>query len=589
MDSQILLHRDHVPGNRVYIQHLLRRTLVRSVILFSLSLSATNLAHAQLGVKKESFTHDDTLRGSLNPNRDWWDVQRYDITVQPDYEKKTIKGKVTIHCNAIKQGNTMQVDLQSPMIIDSITGTSLKKKGKTVHYSFQKESINATLVSLTETKHTGDLFSLTIYYHGQPREAIRPPWDGGWIWKKDEKGRPWMSVACQGLGASVWYPCKDYQGDEPDNGASLTIIVPDTLTAIGNGRLQSKHNTQSKDLVTYTWEVKDPINNYNIIPYIGKYVNFTDTLQGEKGTLDLSYWVLDYNLSKAKEQFKQAKLMLRAFEYWFGPYPFYEDGYKLVESPHLGMEHQSAVAYGNKYENGYLGRDLSGSGWGLKWDFIIVHESGHEWFANNITTKDIADMWVHEGFTNYSETLFTEYYYGIEAGNDYCYGTRKNIQNDKPIIGPYGVNKEGSSDMYYKGGNMLHTIRHSIHNDSLFRQILRGLNTTFYHQTVTTQQIENYISQKSGFDYSNVFDQYLRTTQIPVLEFHIDSLHQSVQFKWSNCVKGFNLPLYLGNNNNNLLIHPSEALQTISVTNAAMQLFKKEMIDRMYYVQVREY
>ena len=296
--------------------------------------------------------------------------------------------------------------------------------------------------------------------------------------KKMQQDRPWMSVACQGLGASVWYPCKDHQSDEPDNGASLSIIVPDTLVAVGNGRLKNKISNNN-GTTTYTWEVKDPINNYNIIPYIGKYVNWSDTLQGEKGTLDLSYWVLDYNLEKAKKQFEQVKPMLRCFEYWFGPYPFYEDGYKLVESPHLGMEHQSAVAYGNGYQNGYRGMDLSGSGWGIKWDFIIVHESAHEWFANNITTKDIADMWVHESFANYSETLYTEWLFGKEAGNEYNYGIRRRIENDRPIIGPYGVNKEGSGDMYYKGGNMLQTIRHAINDDEKFRNILRGLNQNF--------------------------------------------------------------------------------------------------------------
>ncbi|HET9433941.1 MAG TPA: M1 family metallopeptidase, partial [Chitinophagaceae bacterium] len=373
----------------------------------------------------------------------------------------------------------------------------------------------------------------------KPREAIRPPWDGGWIFKNDAKGRSWMSVACQGLGASVWYPCKDYQGDEPDSGANLTIQIPDSLVAVANGLL--KKRVSSEKISSWTWEVKNPINNYNIIPYIGNYVNWKETYNGEKGNLDCSYWVIDYNLEKAKEQFKQASMTLKAFEHWFGPYPFYEDGFKLVESPHLGMEHQSAVAYGNGFKNGYRGRDLSESGWGLKWDFIIVHEVGHEWFGNNITTKDIADMWVHEGFTNYSETLFTEYYYGKEAGSDYCIGTRKLIQNEKPIIGPYGVNQEGSGDMYYKGGNMLHTIRQVINDDEKFRSLLRGLNSTFYHKVVTTQEIESYMSKQSGKDLSKIFDQYLRTTMIPVLEYKMSGDNMSC--RWANCVKGFNMPV----------------------------------------------
>ncbi|HSC40371.1 MAG TPA: M1 family aminopeptidase, partial [Chitinophagaceae bacterium] len=331
---------------------------------------------------------------------------------------------------------------------------------------------------------------------------------------------------------------------------------------------------------TWTWYVVNAINNYDIIPYIGKYANWQETFTGEKGKLSCSYWVLDYNLDKAKEQFKQAPLMLKCFEYWFGPYPFYEDGYKLVEAPHLGMEHQSATAYGNKYHNGYLGRDLSGSGWGLKWDFIIVHESGHEWFGNNITSKDLADMWVHEGFTNYSETLFTECQYGKKAGEDYVIGSRKQIRNDIPIIAPYGVNQEGSGDMYSKSGNMLHTMRQVINDDDKFRQILRGLNTTFYHKTVTTQEIEGYINIESGIDFSKVFDQYLRTTDIPVLEYKTSD--KSISFRWTNCVKGFNLPLKI-NAGEEKWIRPTEAWQTVNAANPA-----GFAVDRNFYVNVKK-
>jgi len=553
---------------------------------------ATN-AMAQLGAAKNQFTHADTLRGSLNENRDWWDVLRYDITVKPDIENKTIEGKCIITCKAIKQGKTLQIDLQSPLIIDSVinAGTIFSNKGGSIKihevYSFKQiQADNIALIELKETKYKGQKFSFLIYYHGKPKEAIRPPWDGGWIWKKDEKGRPFVSVAVQGLGASAWYPCKDHQSDEPDNGASLTVIIPDTLVAVGNGRLSSKSPIPNSKLLSYTWQIKNPINNYLIIPYIGKYVNFTDTLMGEKGKLDLSYWVLDYNLDKAKEQFKQAKLMLHAFEYWFGPYPFYEDSYKLVEAPHLGMEHQSATAYGNKFANGYLGRDLSGTGWGLKWDFIIVHESGHEWFANNITSKDLADMWIHEGFTNYSETLFTEYYYGKEAGTDYNVGTRRNIRNDIPIIGPYGVNKEGSGDMYYKSGNMLHSIRHAMNDDEKFRQILRGLNKTFYHQTVTTQEIEQYISKHAGYDFSKVFDQYLRTTQIPTLEFYKDSIASSVTFRYTTCAEGFNLPIVINASNKKLL--PATEWQTISLKKEEFDWFNPKNIVRNYYIKTNQ-
>jgi aminopeptidase N len=324
------------------------------------------------------------------------------------------------------------------------------------------------------------------------------------------------------------------------------------------------NKSSNNGITSYRWEVKNPINNYNLIPYIGKYVNFSDTAMGEKGKLDLNYWVLDYNLEKAKEQFKQVKPMLRAFEYWFGAYPFYEDGYKLVEAPHLGMEHQSAVAYGNQYKNGYLGRDLSGTGQGLKWDYIIVHESGHEWFGNNITTKDIADMWVHEGFTDYSETLFTEYHYGKAAADQYLQGLRKNIDNEETIIGHYGVNQEGSGDMYYKGANLIHTIRQIINNDKKFRDILRGLNKDFYHRTVTSKEVEEYISKKAGKDFSKVFDQYLRQITPPVLDLKVDG--DKIKYKWVNVVPGFNMPVRL---TNGLWITPTEKEQKVKVKDAS--------------------
>ena len=530
------------------------------------------------------FTHQDTLRGSNGPGRNWWDVMTYKIEVIPDYDAKSITASNEITFKVSKQpaNGTMQIDLQQPLTIDNILldGKPVSKydrEGNVYWINFEKKKF-----SIGTSGGMEQVYKLLINYHGNPTIAKRPPWDGGWIFTKDAKGRPWMSVACQGLGASVWYPCKDYQGDEPDFGASVTMKVSDTLVAVSNGKLFS--DKADKNIRQEVWGITNPINNYNIIPYIGKYVNWTETYEGEKGKLNCSYWVLDYNLEKAKEQFKQVPMMLKAFEYWFGPYPFYEDGYKLVEAPHLGMEHQSAVAYGNGFKNGYRGRDLSGSaaGWGLKWDFIIVHESGHEWFANNITTIDIADMWVHEGFTNYSETLFTEYYYGKEAGSDYCIGTRKLTQNDKPIIGPYGVNKEGSSDMYYKGGNMLHTIRQVINDDEKFRAILRGLNSKFYHSVVTTKQIESYMSEQSGKDLSKIFDQYLRTTKIPELEYKFTG--DNMYYRWNNCVERFNMPVKLNGTSDDWLKATTE-WKTTAVTADILKDGLK--IDRNFYINLK--
>lgn len=496
-------------------------------------------------------SRQDSLRGSLNAARSWWNVTHYAISVDPDFDTKTIKGSVNITIEVLQQHPTLQLDLQEPMQIDRIesNGTQLAYKREGNHFH----------VTMPASFTKGSKQTLIVSFSGKPTEAARPPWDGGWIWRKDKLGNPWMSVACQGLGASVWFPCKDHQSDEPENGASLQIVAPKNLTAVGNGRLTAT-TTREDGRTVYTWEVKNPINNYNIIPYIGKYVQFSETFDGEKGKLDCSYWVLEQDLDAAKKQFKQVAPMLKCFENWFGPYPFYEDGYKLVQAPHLGMEHQSAVAYGNQFKNGYLGKDLSGSGWGLKWDFIIIHESGHEWFGNNITTADIADMWVHEGFTNYSETLFTQCEYGKAAGDAYLQGSRRGIANDIPIIGTYGVNREGSGDMYPKAASMIHTIRQLIDNDDTFRQLLRNMNKDFYHQIVTSAEIEAYISKFVGKDLRYLFDQYLRTIQVPKLEYKIEN--KQWQYRWTNCVPTFALPIKVDTGNGLQWIYPTTTWKT---------------------------
>lgn len=524
-------------------------TMKKLVLLLGLISITTN---AQVLTHKEEFTLQDSLRGTNNEFRNWWDVKKYKVSIEPDYQSKSIKGKTTITFDktAPQQSDLLQIDLQDPMMISAV-----KLNGKKIS-DFKRDG-NVYFINVGKNiKNTSN--QLELEYNGNPRVAVKAPWDGGWIFTKDEKGRDWMSVAVQGLGASAWFPNKDYLGDEPDNGMELEIIAPKDLVGVGNGRLVSKKEKNGK--TTSTWKVVNPINNYNIIPYIGHYVNFKDTFEGEKGKLDLDYYVLDYNTDKAKSQFEQAKLMLKSFEHWFGPYPFYEDSFKIVEAPHLGMEHQSGIAYGNKFENGYLGRDLSSSGWGLKWDFIIVHEAGHEWFGNNITEKDVADMWIHEAFTAYSETLFTETYHGKDAASEYVRGTRKAIQNDIPIIGVYGVNQEGSGDMYYKGANMIHTLRTWMNNDEKFRQMLRGLNKEFYHQTVTTEQIENYIAKFSELNLNAFFNQYLRTVKVPTLELKQNG--NKVEYRYTNVVDGFAMPLRL--KDSDVTINPTTNWQTIN-------------------------
>lgn len=534
-------------------------------VVLSLSVDAQILNH------KKEFSKQDSLRGTHNEFRNWWNVLHYDIQVEPLFEKRFIQGKNTLQFEITKENHPkiMQIDLQVPMNLGKV-----KLDGNEIK-TIKREG-NVYFLSIDQTFSLKSKHSLELEFYGNPRVAVRPPWDGGWIFQRDAKGRPWMSVACQGLGASVWFPNKDYQGDEPDNGAKLAVIVPEDLIAIGNGKLVDMN--QIGDKLEFVWEVKNPINNYNIIPYIGHYTEIKDSYKGEKGDLSLNYWVLDYNREKAEKQFTQTKPMLKSFEKWFGPYAFYGDGYKLVEAPHLGMEHQSAIAYGNHFENGYLGRDLSSSGWGLKWDFILVHESGHEWFGNNITTQDVADMWVHESFTAYSETLHTQELFGIEAGNDYVIGTRMNILNDIPMIGIYGVNQEGSGDIYYKGANMIHTFRHLLEDDDLFLRILRGLNEKFYHQTVTTKQIEDYMSQMSKIDLTEFFNQYLRTTLVPTLEYKIKG--DEITYRWTNIVEKFDMPVKVANSDQWLF--PNADWKTEKLKSGTEKGFK---IDRNFYVK----
>ncbi len=539
----------------------------KTILLLSVLLS-TLTAGAQIGHgSKKTFTLDDTLRGTITPERAWWDLLHYDLSVEVDVANKYFKGSNVIRFKTLETHPVMQVDLQEPLELTAAYQGETK-------LTFTKRGANAYFIRLASPPAPGSEAEVTVHYEGNPRVARRAPWDGGVSWAKDKLGRAFVSTSCQGLGASVWWPCKDHMYDEPDNGMRITMTVPDSLMNVSNGMLASKC-TYADGKVTTVWEVKNPINNYGVNLNAGHYAHYRETFQGEKGPLQVDYWPLDYNLEAAREHFQDVPRMLEAFEHWFGPYPFYEDGFKLVEVPYLGMEHQSSVTYGNQYKKGYLGRDLSGTGWGLKWDFIIIHESGHEWFANNITYKDIADMWVHEGFTSYSESLFVDYHYGKKAGEDYVIGCRKSIKNDIPIIGVYNVNHEGSGDMYSKGANMLHTIRHIIGDDEKFRGILRGLNADFYHQTVTSADVERYISEKAGTDLSKVFDQYLRDVRIPKLATKVQG--GKVSYRWENVIVGFDMPVKVAVDGKEQMLYPTTAWKTVKG--------KTLVADRNFYIE----
>ncbi|HEU0053903.1 MAG TPA: M1 family metallopeptidase [Longimicrobium sp.] len=544
----------------------MRRTALLACLLAVLPLAS---AAAQ---DEPPLTRADTLRGSITPERAWWDVAFYDLHVRINPADSSISGHNGITYRVTGPAREMQIDLQTPLVVDSML-----QDGRRLTY---RRDGNAFFVTLpTAAQRQGSLKTVTVHYHGRPRVAEHAPWDGGFVWTRDSLGNAWVATAVQGLGASAWWPNKDHQSDEPDS-QRVAITVPDPMVDVSNGRLRGTRKN-GDGTTTFEWFVASPINNYDVAVNAGTYAHFSEDYQGESGKLTMDFWPLAYHEQVARRQFQQARSMMQCFERWFGPYPWYEDGFKLVETPHLGMEHQSAVAYGNHYRQGYLGRDLSNTGLGLQWDFIIVHESGHEWFGNNITTKDLADMWVHEGFTNYSEGLYTECQQGKEAGARYIIGSRTNIANDKPIVGPFGVNREGSGDMYYKSGSMLHMIRQLIDDDEKWRGILRGLNRDFRRQTVTGQQVREYVNRQSGMNFDKVFQQYLETTKIPVLEYRVEG--GTLSYRWTNVVPGFDMPVKVTlNGSGYTLVRPTEQWRTAPIALPAGTAFR---VDPNFYVE----
>jgi aminopeptidase N len=536
------------------------------ILIFFLKPDSSAILAQGLLQNKTLFTKQDTLRGSITKERAWWDLNYYHLDIKVDPEKKYISGQNTIQYTVLKSHPVIQIDLQAPLIITKVTQDDV---------ILPIESIgSAHFISLEKTQKVGDVNYLKVYYEGHPQEAKNAPWDGGVSWKKDPNGNHFIATSCQGIGASIWWPNKDHMYDEVDS-MHISVNIPKNLTNISNGRLLDLEQHHD-DTVTSHWFVSNPINNYGVNINIGDYAHFSEVFNGEKGALDLDYYVLKDNLKKAKLHFKDAPKMMSAFEFWLGPYPFYEDGFKLVEVPYLGMEHQSSITYGNQYLKGYLGNDLSKTGWGLKFDFIIIHEAGHEWFANNITYRDIADMWIHEGFTAYIESLYLEYHFGKKAGNEYAVGKGQVIRNDKPIIGHYNVNNEGSSDMYNKGAFMLHTLRQLIGNDEKWRNILRGLNTTFYHQTVTTKEIEEYLSKTSQINLTAFFNQYLRDVRIPTIEYKLHN--DNVTYRYTNIVNNFDMPVKLKLKEGYQWIYPKAEWQDLDLKETSFTIDENFLI-----------
>ena len=514
---------------------------MKKIILTIFIICAFKHANAQ------NFTRKDSLKGGLPIERKCYNVLHYGLDITVDIEKKAVVGFNEIEFKVITKTQKIQLDLYPNMIVDSIVYNTAK-------LNYNRE-FGAVFVSFPTALEANSVQNIKFYYSGNPLIAKRAPWDGGFIFKTDAAGKPWVGVACQGDGASIWYPCKDSQSDEPDFGASIKVAVPNGLMNVSNGRFISSEDLKN-GFTSWHWEVKNPINSYDITLNIADYVHFGENYKG----LDLDYYVLRENLEKAKIQFEEVKPMMDCFQSKFGTYPFANDGYKLVETNYLGMEHQSAVAYGNKYLKGYLGIDLSATGIGLNFDFIIIHESGHEWFGNSITAKDIADMWIHEGFTCYTESVFLECQSGYEKAQIYINGLKKNIQNDNPIIGPFGVNKEGSGDMYYKGALLLNTLRSVINNDQKWWQLLLDYSIKFKHKIIETNDVVTFFNQQTKLHLTPIFNQYLRYKALPVLE--IKTIKNKIAYRWSTNEPRFEMPVDVQHNQKQTRIYPTNKWKT---------------------------
>lgn len=521
---------------------------MKNIFLLFFFISCFAVSHAQLLQDKKPPTRADSLRGGLSAERTNFDILKYNLAVEVNPEEKYISGKNEITFEVLKNAEKIQLDLFENMQIDSILF-----QGKKLKYN---REFNAVFIDFPHVLKSGEIQKLDFYYSGNPKIAENPPWDGGFIFTKDRNGKDWISVAVQGIGASLWYPNKDHQSDKPEE-AEIHVTIPKGLKNISNGRLIKKEELPDGK-TTWSWKVSYPINSYNLVLNIGDYAHFSDKHEG----IDLEYYVLPQNLEKAKKQFEQVKEMLSCFNEKFGEYPFKRDNYKLIETPFLGMEHQSAVAYGNNFRNGYLSKDISNSGVGLKFDFIIIHESAHEWFGNSITAEDIADMWIHEAFTSYAEAVFVECKWNKQEALKYLNGLRKTrIANKNPIIGQYNVHQEGSEDMYYKGANMLHTIRTVINNDKKWWKILKDFNEEFKYKTTNSEEVIAFFDHQTDVNLKPIFEQYLKFTKIPELQFKKDK--GEIFYRWEADVVNFEMPINIGINRKTKRIYPTKYWQVL--------------------------
>lgn len=496
------------------------------VLIYGCLLSCTLFA--------QQISLQDKLLGYLSPARTCFDVKHYDLRLQINPETQSIKGSNLITYQVQEKTKVIQIDLAPSLHI-----LQIRQGGKTLKFSRKERAI---FIKLNFVQKKNSVHSIEIQYEGKPIVGKTPPWDGGFVWKKDASGKPWVGVACQGIGASIWYPCKDHWSDKPDS-VRLQYDVPKGLMAVGNGNLV--HKEDIGEWSRYVWKTSYPINNYNVTLNIGNYQHLSDEYISSDGQkLALDYYVLPENAEKAKKHFEQeVKKMLTCYEKLFGKYPFWNDGFALVEAPYLGMEHQGAIAYGNNYKMGYDDKDLTRTGIQKTFDFIIVHETGHEYWGNSISGYDKSDMWIHEAFCTYAEALYVECLQGKEKAFEYTNGWKKIVRNDTPIIPRPFSNQEGSGDMYFKGALMLHTLRNVLNNDKQWFQIIYDFSQDFKGKIASTQEVIAYFKQKMQREITPIFEQYLKYKAIPTFEYKIEN--QNLQYRWVSDVKNFSMPVFL--------------------------------------------
>jgi aminopeptidase N len=506
------------------------------------------------------------LRGAYGPYRANNDLLYYHLDVRVDPATQLISGKNTIRFKMLADGTRIQLDLNQALAIDKILS------GKTL-LKYERDS-GAVFVDFPQTLHAGKTYSIDFYYSGHPLTVGR---FGGMVFGKDPSGHPWIYTSCEDDGASIWWPNKDQWRDEVQN-MDISVEIPSELVDVSNGRFESK-----KDLgdgyTQWNWSVHYPINNYDVALNIGNYAHFS----GKYGALTLDYYVLPADLDKAKTQFAQVPGMLDAYTHYFGPYPFEKDGYKLIEVPYAGMEHQSAVAYGNHFANGYLNRDWTGVGISPRFDFIIIHESGHEWFGNSITAADRSDMWIHEGWTTYLEGLYVEYRWGHADAIRYLNGLKPKIENREPIVAERGVNATPPEDQYFKGALMLNTLRSIVNDDTKWFALIHGFYQRFKYQNIMTGDVIDYFNQQTGLNLTPIFRQYLFHPQIPVLELLFDPTRHTVSYKWQAEEPGFNMPVEAGDPDHWQTLHPTLEWQTLPTPLTKDQF---QVATNLYYVDV---